>query len=604
MKMRSFMGRSVLGATLVASAFGVTSVSGEAHAWPMPKVSVDLPKVPSGVEENDRKQLSEVNRMAQEGARIVPANFEKNCEKRAADMAKAKAIYDDGKARLSTVVNRKLDEGAIRRWDEFALAFTQAEPQLDICVKYEPVSNLHGQRIPVVDADLDALDGAIAAFGKVVHKDNKRIFENWQKLAKDARQTNKKLLETEAARAASEAASLDLKKRNDVLDRADAALAAMKATTKDDKAVIDPAVWADFEAALKDADQYSKKIRTSYEFSAWTYKIYDAWFAADAPTSVASAFFGKVAGSGQITTKSGKVSFKAQKGKCYAYVGRFGARTGNEKVKDIDRVWGKDFAETIAFTHWVPSEVPWERFDGACPTKDTTLTWDVTLDTPGSKVDFRWVAIEWPRDAFPVQIAARAHAFGATNCSAAQTISAWQNHIPGLLVWTDNGVPMLIRESDQGSLRGDVHNEKETAVRISRATLAWPEKRSLPEPKYFQQCASYEDSIDPIVDKFVKCHRNIDKQFGPKYQAANKRKDTALTLGAHNAAVRELENLGVAEGKARESQCGPQEKKIEAAMTDAITKLNDWFLAGQTEPNQPDVPAYLREVDEGSARFK
>ena len=60
MKMRSFMGRSVLGATLVASAFGVTSVSGEAHAWPMPKVSVDLPKVPSGVEENDRKQLSEL----------------------------------------------------------------------------------------------------------------------------------------------------------------------------------------------------------------------------------------------------------------------------------------------------------------------------------------------------------------------------------------------------------------------------------------------------------------------------------------------------------------------------------------------------------------
>ncbi len=605
MRIRSFMGRSVIGAALVSSVLGVASLPTGAAAFPVPKVKVPkVPKLPSGVTDNDRKQLSEVNRLAQEGARVVPGNFVGDFQKKAEAMAKAKAIFDDGKARLDTVVDKSIDEGAIRRWSEFELAYTQGLPQLDITAKYQPITDLHAQRIPVIDADLDNLDAAVAAFGKKVHKDNKRVLENWQKLAKEARATNTKLLETEKARASSEAASLDLKQRNGILDRADAVLAGMAQAAKDDKP-IDAAAWTELEAALKEADAYSPKIRTSYMHRAWTYRIYEAWFASDAPTAVAGAMFGTVAASGTITSKAGKVSFKAQKGKCYAFLGRFAQRTGNENVGDIDRIWGKDFAETIAFTHWAGGgERSWERFDGACPTKDMTLNWNLTLETPGSKVDYRWVAVEWSRDAFPVQIAARANAFGATNCSAAQTLMAWQNHVPGLLVWKEDGEPLLITDKGNNGFRGDSHNEKETGVTFSEASLAWPEKRTLPEPKYYQQCATYEDSIDPIVDKFAKCHRSLDKTFGAKWTAAQKRRDTALTPGAYNAAVRELESIEVAAGKAREAQCGPQENKIEKAMSDAILKLNDWFLSGQTEPNQPDVPAYMRDVAEGAKRFK
>ncbi len=235
----------------------------------LPKASGVASKSSEEAKAHDRKQMSEVNRIAQEGILRVPGNFFGNFEKKSADMAKARVAYDDCVARLETVGDPSINEGAMRYWNEFKLAFEQGELQLPAAKALDPIEQLHGQRIPVQDADLDALDAAVAVFEKGAHEDNARVLAKWKDTAAAARARNAELLKSAAAKAAKDAATLDLAQRNAILDQAEAALKAMKEATDADAGPIDPAVWASFEEALVKADVYSPKIRTSFTDAAW-----------------------------------------------------------------------------------------------------------------------------------------------------------------------------------------------------------------------------------------------------------------------------------------------------------------------------------------------
>lgn len=569
-----------------------------------PKIKVSVPKVP-GAEENDRKQMSEINRLAQEGQRKVPSNFEGPLEKRAKDMAEAKALYDDCAARFATVVDPSVNEGALRYWNEFKLAYEMGVPQLDITAKWEPITTLHAQNTPVVDGDLDQLDAAVAAFAKVAHKDYKRTAERWTDMAKKLRKDNGELAKRNAARAASDAAKMDLDRRNGLLKKAEEIIKAMEATAKEDKAPVSPELWSSLEATLKETDEITPKIRTAFEYLAFDYKLYDAWFQPDPANAAASAFAGgKAFASGKLSGKDNKVKVKVQANQCYTLIGRFNNRTGNEEVKDVSPVLGKNVGDVMPI-YSVHNPNRWMSFDGACPIKDLELTFDVKLAYPGSSADYQWVLVSWPRNAFPVQIAARSEVWGPVPCSGPITESFFKNAVPGLFVWSGKGTPALIKGINQGSFQArTVHNE-DTSFRIESATVAWPETKSLPSTEYRQSCASHDDSEDPLVDKFAKCHRAIDKQFNPRYDAAARRRDNAITLGQHNAAVREIENLNGQQAKAREQKCGPLEKQVEKAMSEAITRLNDWFLANKPATTEvPDVPRYLTDVMEGRRRFE
>jgi hypothetical protein len=593
-------------ASAIICAVALGSAPSASAFLPKPKIELKVPKVPKvpGVEENDRKQMGEINRLAQEGLREVPGNFEGEFEKRAKDMAEAKVFYDDCATRFKTVVDPSINEGALRYWNEFKLSYEMGLPQLDITAKWEPITTLHAQNTPVLEGDLDQLDAAVAAFAKVAHKDYKRTAERWADTAKKLRKNNSDLAKNNAAKAASDAAKMDLDRRNGLLAKAEEIIKQMEATAKEDKAPVAADLYASLESTLKETDEISPKIRTAFEYLAFDYKVYDAWFASDAPTAVATAFAGgKAFASGKLSGKDNKVKVKVQANHCYKLLGRFGNRTGNEEVKDVSPVLGKNVGDVLP-TYSVNTPNSWMRFDGACPIKDVELTFDVKLAFPGSTADYTWVLVSWPRNAFPVQIAARSEVWGPVPCSGPITESYFKNAVPGLFVWSSEGTPGLIKGINQGSfmIRG-VHNN-DMQFRISGATVTWPEKKSLPSTEYHESCSGYDDSEDPLVDKMAKCHRGVEKQFNPRFDAAVKRRDNAITLGQHNAAVREIDSLNDQVGKAR-AKCAPLEKQVEKAMSEAITRLNDWFLANKPATTEvPDVPRYLSDVYEGRRRFE
>ncbi|HRE90680.1 MAG TPA: hypothetical protein PK095_16255 [Myxococcota bacterium] len=589
--------------SLVLATAAVGSTTSALAFLPKPKVSIPkVPKVP-GAEENDRKQMSEINRMAQEGLRKVPSNFEGPLEKRAEGMAAAKALYDDCAARYKTVVDPSINEGAQRYWNEFKLAYEMGLPQLDITAKWEPITTLHAQNTPVLDGDLDQLDAAVAAFVKVAHKDYKRTADKWESIAKKLRSTNAEIAKNNAARAASDAAKMDLDRRNGLLKTLEETIKGMEATAKEDKAPVAAELWASLESTLKETDEISPKIRTAFEYLAFPYKVYDAWYQADAPTAVATALAGgKAFASGKLSTRENKVKVKVQANQCYGLFGRFHDRTGNEEVKDVSLVHGRNVGDVLPIYGGHGNRVT--VFDGACPIKDVELTFDVELAFPGSSANYQWVLVSWPRNAFPVEVASRSEVWGPVPCSGPITESFFKNAVPGLFVWSGEGTPGLIKGVNQGSFQiRNVRNE-ESSIRIDRATVAWPEKKSLPSTEYRQSCSGHDDSEDPLVDKLAKCHRGIDKQFDPRFSAANKRRDNAITLGQHNAAVREIDSLKAQYSKAL-VKCEPLEKQVEKAMSESITRLNDWFLANKPATSEvPDVPRYLSDVYEGRRRFE
>lgn len=593
----------IVSVVLASASLGASS-SALAFLPKPPKVKVSVPKVP-GAEENDRKQMSEINRMAQEGLRKVPSNFEGPLEKRAQGMAEAKAFYDDCATRFKTVVDPSINEGALRYWNEFKLAYEMGLPQLDITAKWEPITTLHAQNTPVVDGDLDQLDAAVAAFAKVAHKDYKRTADNWSEVAKKLRKNNTELAKKNAARAASDAAKMDLDRRNGLLKKAEEIIKAMEATAKADKEPVSAELWASLESTLKETEEISPKIRTAFEYLAFDYKLYDAWFQADPVNAAASAFAGgKAFASGKLSAKENKVKVKVKANECYTLIGRFNNRTGNEEVKDVSPVLGKNVGDVLPF-YSVHNPNRWMSFDGACPIKDLELTFDVKLGFPGSTADYQWVLVSWPRNAFPVEVASRSEVWGPVPCSGPITESFFKNAVPGLFVWSAKGTPALLKGINQGSFQArTVHNE-DTSFRIEGATVAWPEQKSLPSTEYHQSCESSYDSEDPLVQKFGKCHLAIDQQFNPRFTAAMNRRDNALTLGQRNAAVREIESLNGQQAKAREQKCGPLEKQVEKAMSESITRLNDWFLANKPATTEvPDVPRYLTDVIEGRRRFE
>ncbi len=301
-----------------------------------------------------------------------------------------------------------------------------------------------------------------------------------------------------------------------------------------------------------------------------------------------------------MTKKEARIGFEAEAGNCYALIGRFLNRTGNEEVQDISRVWNKDFAAVVPFV----GGRSFTRFHGACPTKDMRLDFDIKLKSAGSKVEYQWIAVSWPRAKFPVDMAARSEAWGPEPCSAPMMENVFRNAVPGLLIWSAKGAPALLEGINQGSFMVRSVKRRDHQIDISTATSAWPAKKDLEDSTFHETCSGYEDSMDPLVDKMIQCHQSINKQYAPKYAAARKRRENARTIGARKAASDEIDRLDTAEKKARAAKCGPLEVKVEEAMTAAIERVNDWFLAGQAPAGLPDVPAYVRDVDEGRERFK
>jgi len=567
----------------------------------VPKASDVGKKAASGAEDNDRKQLSEVNRLAQDGSRRVLSDLFGDYASNLARMDAVRVTYDDCSARIKTVQDTSLNEGAMRRWNEFKRDFEQAELQLPASKALDPINKLHTQRIPVQGADLDAFDAAVAIFEKGHDEESANALKKWKKTVAEVRSTNVNLLKSAVAKAASDAAHLDLSQRNDTLARADAALKTMEETANADTGPIDAAVWASFDAALTEADAYSPKIRTSFTHAAWKFRVYVAWFTSERAQAVAKAFgSGDVHASGLLTKKEARIAFEAEVGSCYALIGRFMERTGNEEVGDLDRVWDKNFADVVPFQG---GERNFVRFQGACPTKDIRLSFDIKLKAAGSKVSYQWLVISWKREAFPIEVAARSEVWGPEPCSASMTENSFKHAVPGMLIWSAKGAPYLANGVNQGSYLARNLHRQESVVGVSGATGAWPAKKDLEDIAFYETCHIYQDSMDPLVNTMIKCHQALNKQYHPKYAAANKRLAGARTIGARNAAQAELGRLSDAEGKARESKCGPLEVKVEKSMSAMIERMNDWFLANNTPKDNLDVFSYLRDVAEGRRRF-
>lgn len=392
----------------------------------------------------------------------------------------------------------------------------------------------------------------------------------------------------------------DAEKRNGLIKRAMTTFEKFDAAAKRGDGPIPAEVWAEFNGLLKEAETVSPKTRVALEHDVFAYRLYEAWYQADAPRAVAAAMYGAtLEKSGTLTEKKSTLTLEAKANRCYALVGKFGAPTGKESVLGFNPRYPANIGDVVpTFPSVSNNDTPWAKFAGACPISDIVLNFDMHLSFPGSTTDYDWAFVSWPRESFPVGMAARTGTT-FTPCSGPALESAFKHAPPGVLMWSEDGVPGLANDFSQGMFTLRSVDNKRVVTSFDKATAQWPTRKSLANTAYTQDCVWHTGSDDPLVAKMIQCHRDIETEFGPRFEKANAKLDNALSDRQVAAAQKEIDKLKEASAKARATRCQPLIDKVEAEMVAAKTRVNDWFIAGQPSTPTVDVPGFMREVIEG-----
>jgi len=111
-------------------------------------------------------------------------------------------------------------------------------------------------------------------------------------------------------------------------------------------------------------------------------------------------------------------------------------------------------------------------------------------------------------------------------------------------------------------------------------------------------CWDAEDTGDKDAKAYATCNAKITKQYGPKYDAAQRRKASARTIGALRAAEAELSRLSSAEDTARERQCRPIWERIDKRLGQENDRLADLYA---DHPHQDHIDTVKWLIDRAEA---
>lgn len=343
-----------------------------------------------------------------------------------------------------------------------------------------------------------------------------------------------------------------------------------------------------------DTGRYYAHIRTGYTLE-------NAWWLpeSEGPASIASTLGGELVAGGANDGKKLAISFNAKAGHCYTIVMRYRTVTGKEEIKDIK--WSGKGGNTPLQRYWMYSYGGnTQKIVGSCATKDTAVTVNADLVFAGTKNGLRYAVVGTPKAKFPMYVATYMYVPVSDSCDTDAWQQLWSDPIPGSIVYSGNEAYLLTSPDRAGQLWVTMRNASMQEVRARKPELmtAPPKNIKFSAQFKFPGCPK-ENAEGADSARLAKCHSQITAKYDPQWDAANKAKDNALTIGALRAAKIRLDALDEAETKERERTCKPIEDQIEKNWEKAFNKIVDSYT-DSPQKSVIDRVSELQAQDQGA----
>lgn len=344
----------------------------------------------------------------------------------------------------------------------------------------------------------------------------------------------------------------------------------------------------------EDTARYYAHIRTGYTLE-------NAWWLpeSEGPAAIASTLGGELVAGGANDGKKLALSFNAKAGHCYTVVMRYRTVTGKEEIKESK--WSGKGGNTPLQRYWVYSYgAHTQTIVGTCATKDSAVTLNADLIFAGTKNGLRYAVVGTPKAKFPMYVATYMYVPVSDSCDTDAWQQLWSDPIPGSIVYSGNEAYLLTSPDRAGQLWVTMRNASMQEVRARKPELmtAPPKNIKFSAQFKFPGCPR-ENAEGPDSSRLAKCHAQITAKYDPQWDAANKAKDNALTLGALRAARIRLDALDEAETKERERTCKPIEDQIVKNWEKAFNKVVDSYT-DSPQKSVIDRVGELQSQEEGA----
>jgi hypothetical protein len=290
------------------------------------------------------------------------------------------------------------------------------------------------------------------------------------------------------------------------------------------------------------------------------------------------------------------VPFAAKKGVCYTAFLRF-----QKATPEADRVAGKRLNDlpTAGFDYPGSGSTPLQQYAvksatrpgrewivGACSTADVqaTLSSAIVADA-GNAV--RYVVVATPKESFPLQIATFMTVVEPDTCDTEAWYRLWTDPIPGSLVYSDTGEPLLVKDPDllpNVQVEGySLTPEARTAPK-AHLTTAPPSAVKHAEPFVDRACRTGKARFAESV-KLNACYDGVSARFDPKIAAMEQARDSAPNLQVAAQAEAARKQLWQQKSDTWTAACGGLQAQHTRKAEATFKRVVDFYA--KTPPKSP-----------------
>jgi hypothetical protein len=297
-----------------------------------------------------------------------------------------------------------------------------------------------------------------------------------------------------------------------------------------------------------------------------------AWSQADADVAkaIAKGLGGEVTLAGTKTgAKQLSLPFHAKKGVCYTAFLRFQKAGRTEVMTGLKIDYpGTGSSPLQAYTVKSLTRPFKEWIVGACATDEVQATLKGALDSADAANGARYVVMATPKAGFPLQIATYMTVDEPDNCDTEAVYRLWADPVPGSLVYTDDGQPLLVTSQPDGepptAFNPFVHSLSAAGMgalpKKAHLTSKLAGKASFPQQFNWRGCPGlprYSESV-----KLAVCNGRIDRQYDPQVIAFAHARDTAPNLAVARDAQAQRDRTLAQKNAVAAAACDPLDNML------------------------------------------
>jgi len=235
-----------------------------------------------------------------------------------------------------------------------------------------------------------------------------------------------------------------------------------------------------------------------------------------------------------------------------------------------------------------------------CTTKPVRVGIHSKMTFAGTRNGIDYVVVATPKAHFPLWVATNMNVSWADSCDTQAWKEMWTDPIPGSVVYINKEPYMLLNPDRAGQMWNTLANvTMNTSQRAEKHQLvdAPPAKVVFSTQFKFPGCpdleyAHYKDSI-----RLGKCEQKITRRYQKRWDAAQRMKRNARTLGALHAAEGRLSHLQDLDARDRHRECDPIKRRISKKWQRMFNKLVD-HLTDHPPKSSIDRAAELYDEDQ------